>query len=179
MIEDGVRMILTGLGENVHRRGIKDTPARVAKLYDDVLDGQYTRLKEQTSFTGETYGGTIMVHHVPFYAFCEHHLLPFYGHMGIAYIPDEEILGLSKLVRIFRHACKKITIQERITEEAVKLMVSIAQPKGVMCYVCAEHTCMSLRGVKSPGSKTTTFDYAGEYKTNVELRQQFLNEASK
>lgn len=179
MIEEGIRMILKGLGESPDRDGIRETPKRVARMYSDILDGNFIEKDEFTSFGGEEYEGAVMVHHVPFYAFCEHHMSMFYGHFGMAYIPGDRILGLSKLIRIFRVGCKKITIQERITEEAVELLEESANPMGSMCYVQAEHTCMSLRGVKSPGSLTTTWAYRGEYEKNLELRQQFINEASK
>lgn len=179
MVEEGIRMILRGLGEDPSREGIKDTPRRVAKMYSDILDGQFIEAGEFTSFGGEDYEGSVMVHHVPFYAFCEHHMAMFHGHFGLAYIPRDRILGLSKLVRIFRVGCKKVTIQERITEEAVALLEKCAKPQGSICYVKAEHTCMSLRGVKSPGSLTTTVAYRGLYEENLELRQQFIHEASK
>lgn len=179
MIMDGVRLILQGLGEDPDRDGLKDTPMRVAKLYDDVLDGQYAPLPKLTTFE-EHYKGMVMVHHVPFYGFCEHHMLPFNGHFGIGYIPGKsgKVLGLSKLVRLFRHPCKRVGTQERITEAAVRLLKEHVQPEGGICYVTAEHTCMSLRGVKSPGAKTTTWAYTGVFETNTELRQQFIDQAS-
>ncbi len=178
-IEDGVRLMLEGLGEDLTRNGIANTPVRVAKLYEDILDGHFAELPELTSFDPEKFNGPVMVHHVPFYAFCEHHMLPFIGHFSMGYVPDKQVLGLSKLVRIFRQGCKRLTIHERITQEAVDLMMKEVQPKGAICYVTAEHTCMSLRGVKSPGSWTTTVAYKGIFEENPELRQLFVNEASK
>lgn len=179
MVVEGIKMVLRGLGEDPDREGLKDTPLRVAKMYGTILDGRFIAEEEFTSFAEETYDGAVMVHHVPFYAFCEHHMAMFHGHFGLAYIPKGKILGLSKLVRIFRVGCKKVTIQERITEEAVGLLMRQANPEGAICYVTAEHTCMSLRGVKSPGSLTTTIAHRGVYTEELELRQQFINEASK
>jgi GTP cyclohydrolase I len=178
-ITDAVRQILIALGEDPFRPSLRETPDRVANLYEDILDGSFMKLNDQKTFDSENYEGAVIVHHAPFYAFCEHHMLPFIGHFGIAYVPDQTILGLSKLIRIFRHNCKRITVQERLTEQAVELVMQQAKPKGAICYVVAEHMCMALRGVKSPGSKTTTIAHRGVYSTDVELRTQFINEASK
>jgi len=175
-----VEDLLIALGEDPHRPGIKDTPRRVAEMYSDVLDGAYTDLPEPTMFAGESYKGMVMQHHIPFYAFCEHHLLPFIGHFGIGYVPaGDRVIGLSKLVRIFRHGTKRITIQERLTTQAVEQLTKLIQPLGAICYVKAEHMCMTLRGVKSQGSKTTTIEFNGIFDDDRELRDQFIQEASK
>jgi len=178
-IASAVEMILQALGEDVHRSGLKDTPERVARMYSDILDGNHHSCPPLTVFDGEAYEGQVMVHHVPFYAFCEHHLMPFYGHLGIGYIPTgSRVVGLSKLVRSFRYFTKKPTIQERITKQVVQHMMGQLKPEGAICVVQAEHMCMTLRGVKSPGSFTTTIDYDGVYTKDTELRQQFINEAT-
>lgn len=174
-LEGHIRGILECLGEDPERDGIRDTPKRVARLYDDVLDGRFAAPPSITSFK-ENYGGSVCVHHFPFYSFCEHHLVPFQGKAAIAYIPNEKTLGLSKLIRIFRYHCKKITVQERLTHDALNDVMRLCEPKGAIVWVCAEHLCMSLRGVKSPGSLTTTTAYAGEFETNQQLREQFLRE---
>lgn len=176
MIVEGIKLVLKGLGEDPNREGLKATPERVSKMYEDVLDGRFISTDDDdfTAFKEDTFDGAVMIHKIPFYAFCEHHLALFHGKFSIAYVPDEKILGLSKLVRIFRVGCKRITIQERITHEAVSLLMKVAKPHGAICYVEAEHTCMSLRGVKSPGSRTITVAQDGEYSDNAELRQQFL-----
>jgi GTP cyclohydrolase IA len=177
-IRQGIRLLLDGLGEDPERNGLSDTPQRVAKLYADILDGNYIKLAPPTAFEPELYEGNVAVHHVPFYAFCEHHLLPFYGFVSIGYIPNNKLLGLSKLVRIFRHSCKKITIQERITQAAVDALNTQADPHGAICHVSATHMCMTLRGTKSPGSYTSTTAFSGEYEHDTELRQQFISEAT-
>jgi GTP cyclohydrolase I len=174
-----IKMLLQALGEDPTRSGIKDTPSRVARLYSDILDGNYADPPKVTSFKEEGYHGIVSVHHFPFYSFCEHHLVPFQGQAAIAYIPDKITLGLSKLIRIFRFRCKRVTIQERLTQEALTDIVEYANPKGAIVCVQAEHMCMTLRGVKSPGSITTTMAYAGEFETNIPLREQFLMEAQK
>lgn len=179
MLRKAIKQMLLALGENPDRQGLRGTPKRVTDMYSDVLDGIYAQQPIVSFFEQENYGSMVMVHHAPFYAFCEHHLAVFLGHFGIAYVPDRRIVGLSKLVRIFRYGCKRITIQERITNECSDKLMHLIKPKGVIVYVNAEHTCMSLRGVKSPGSRTTTMAYRGIFATNPELRQQFLDEASK
>ncbi len=176
-IKAAIRMLLEGLGENPDREGLIDTPDRVARMYSDVLDGRFSEPDEPTAFEEESYGHIVAVHHVPFYAFCEHHMAVFMGHFGMAYVPDKKVVGLSKMVRLFRHGAKRVTIQERLTTEAADLMMDLVKPKGVIVYANAEHTCMSLRGVKSPGSRTTTIAYRGLFEKDIELRQQFLQEA--
>lgn len=174
------RELLICLGEDPEREGLRETPTRVANLYSDILDMHFSATPIMKSFEKDIpYTGLVMVHHFPFYGFCEHHLLPFIGHAGIAYVPHRKKAGLSKLVRIFRHYCKKITVQERLTQEVLDAVTHQILPKGAMVYVQAEHMCMSLRGVKSPGAITTTTAYNGVFDTDSELRQQFLEEASK
>lgn len=178
-LQHHVREILRCLGEDVDREGLRDTPLRVARLYDDVLDGNYSKFPKVTTFGEENYGGMVNVHHFPFYSFCEHHLVPFQGFAAIAYIPNKKTVGLSKLVRIFRHHCKRITIQERLTHDALADIVKFTEPKGAIVWASAEHMCMTLRGVKAPGSLTTTVAYYGDFETNVTLREQFLQEVIK
>lgn len=174
-----VECILKALGLDVNSPEFADTPERVARLFDDCLDGMFIDPPKLTSFPSNGYEGVIQVHHVPFYSWCAHHLVPIFGHFSIGYIPSNRLLGLSKLVRIFRHGCKVPTTQEEITKRAVDLLTSTVKPKGVICYVEAEHMCMTLRGVKSPGSLTSTTSYSGEFETNQELREQFLAIANK
>lgn len=178
LLRESIRNLLIALGEDPDREGLKDTPDRVVRLYSDVLDGRFTELPSVATFSAEAYKGIVSVHHFPFYSFCEHHLVPFVGTAAIAYIPDERILGLSKLIRVFRYWSKRITIQERLTKQALDSLVAIARPKGAIVWVCAEHMCMTLRGVKAPGSQTTTVAYNGEFESNVSLREQFMAEAS-
>ena len=180
VIRQAITNILLALGEDPNREGLKETPHRVARLYADVLDGAHTNPPKATSFTDEVgNGGLCMVHKVPFYGFCEHHLLPFVGTVSIGYIPRDKVLGISKLVRLFRWCAKRVTIQERLTQQAVDLIQDRADAQGVMIHVEAEHLCMSLRGVKSPGGKTTTTACCGVFESDSALRNQFLSEATK
>jgi len=180
MVKDAVTMILIALGEDPSRDGLRDTPRRVAEMYGDVLDGNFVELPKMTAFKEEKQDvsayNIIVVKHAPFYGFCEHHLAVFSGTVSIGYVPAKRILGLSKLVRIFRYYAKRISIQERITVQAVEKLMEIAQPKGAIVHVVAEHTCMSLRGIKSPGAKTSTTAYKGLFEDNPAYRQQFMHE---
>ena len=182
MVADGIRLILQGLGESPEREGLYDTPARVAEMYSRVLDGNFEELESLRTFEDEAdpiYDNVIMIHHVPFYAFCEHHMALFQGTFGIAYLPDERVVGLSKLVRVFRHFCKRVTIQERLTCQTVDCLMSHLKPKGAIVYVEAEHTCMTLRGVRAPGSITSTSAARGVFKESNEFRASFLEIATK
>jgi len=173
------RLLLSALGEDPEREGLKDTPDRVARLYSDVLDGQFAKPKESTAFKEEVYGNIVMVHHVPFYAFCEHHLLPFQGAVAVGYVPKVKLVGISKLVRMFRYWCKRITIQERLTNQALQSVIEATECAGAIVHVDAEHMCMTLRGVKSPGSSTSTIAYSGVFETDSELRARFMEIATK
>jgi GTP cyclohydrolase IA len=179
MVQKAIRDLLVALGEDPNREGLQDTPRRVAKMYSEILDGNFAEEKPMTGFAEESYKGIVMVTKVPFYAFCEHHLALFHGRFAMGYVPNKKVLGLSKLVRIFRYATKRVTIQERITDEAIKQMYKHADPAGAICFVEAEHTCMTLRGTKSPGSMTSTLSYKGVFETDAELRQTFVQQASK
>lgn len=177
MIMRGIRLVLEGLGEDPDREGLRDTPRRVAKMYSDILDGRFDDMARIAKFQDEdetVIDSTVMVHHVPFYAMCEHHMAVFYGQFGVAYQPSDALIGLSKLVRVFRHFAKFVTIQERLTQQTADALQKMLNPKGIVVYVCAEHTCMSLRGVKSPGSKTTTIATRGVFTEDSSLTEQFL-----
>jgi len=174
-----IRALLIELGEDPNRDGLKQTPERVASLYSDILDGNFHKQPEIKFFEEATYDNIVVVKGVPFYAFCEHHLLMFFGTVAIGYIPDKRVAGLSKLVRVFRYYAKRPTIQERLTAQTVDAIMKAVQPKGVIVHVEAAHTCTTLRGIKSPGALTTTVAYRGAFIEDGALRQQFLDEVCK
>ena len=178
-IERGVKLILQGLGEDPTREGLRDTPTRVSKMYADILDGNFADEPRVAMFEEESYNGVVMIHHVPYFSFCEHHMMPFTGEFAIAYVPDKKIIGVSKLVRIFRHRCKRVTIQERLVSDAADDLMRLLEAKGVMVYAEAQHMCMTHRGVKSPGSRMTTSSARGVFLTNDVTRQQFMEVATK
>jgi GTP cyclohydrolase I len=159
-VEEAVRQLLIALGEDPNRSGIKDTPARVARFYEE-----WFAASEYRKFTAfETIGNDmVLVKGAPFYSLCEHHLLPFHGRASIAYIPDKKMLGLSKLVRILDKYSRRLQIQEQLTSQIADELMEVAGAKGCMVILEAEHLCMSMRGVESPGTKTLTSAIRGVF----------------
>ena len=157
-IIEGIKLVLECIGEDLDREGLKETPERIARMYEEVFSGlnEDASLHLQKRFHVED-NQIIMEKDIPFYSMCEHHLLPFFGKVHIAYVPDGEVLGLSKLARCVEVFARRPQIQERMTAQIADAIMEHLQPKGVMVMVEAdEHMCMSMRGVKKPGTKTVT-----------------------
>ncbi len=173
-IEEGVKMILEGIGEDTSREGLKDTPARVARMYKEIFCGLDQLPKEhlQVLFT-EDHEEMVLVKDIPLYSMCEHHLLPFYGKAHVAYIPKKgKITGLSKLARVVEGFAKRPQLQERLTSQIANSIMEALDPRGVIVVVAAEHMCMTMRGVKKPGSKTLTSAVRGLFQTNEATRAE-------
>lgn len=177
-IENGVRLILEGIGEDPTREGLQKTPARVARMYEEVFAGlaQDPRVYFETKFD-EDHQEMVIVRDIPFYSMCEHHLVPFFGFAHVAYIPaeDGQICGLSKLARLVDAYAKRPQVQERLTSQVADTLVEEMDPQGVMVVLEAEHMCMSMRGVKKPGSKTTTSAVRGVFDTSHSTRSEALS----
>lgn len=178
LIEQGVRLILEGVGEDPNREGLLKTPARVAKMYDEVFAG----LQESPDPLFETlfdehHKEMVMVRDIPFYSMCEHHLMPFFGTAHVAYIPGKEgkICGISKLARLVDLYAKRPQVQERLTSQVADTLVQQIHPMGVIVVMEAEHLCMTMRGVKKPGSKTTTSAVRGIFQKNDSTRNEALS----
>ena len=157
-IIEGVKLILEGIGEDLTREGLVDTPDRIARMYEEIFSGMYedVALHLQKRFHVED-NQMILEKDIPFYSMCEHHLLPFFGRVHIAYVPNGEVLGLSKLARCVEVFAKRPQLQERMTAQIADAIMTELKPKGVMVMIEAdEHMCMTMRGVKKPGSKTVT-----------------------
>lgn len=177
LIEHGVKCILEGIGDNMARDGLIDTPKRVAKMYEDILNGydEGEDINELARIFEERTDDMVTVTNVPFYSFCEHHLLPFIGKLHIAYLPSgDRILGISKLVRIARIYAKRPQVQERLTREIADALESLVPNKGVAVRIEAEHMCMSIRGVRTPGAKTITTRLTGLFKEDEKARFEFI-----
>jgi len=157
-IERAVRMILEAIGEDPDREGLKETPSRVAEMYEEVFAGLHRPYDEQLSvFHTTNHDEMIIVKDIPFYSLCEHHLLPFFGKAHVAYIPSKErITGLSKIARVVDLASRRPQLQERMTTEIADTIVRNLKPQGVLVVIEAEHLCMSMRGIKKPGSLSIT-----------------------
>lgn len=176
-VVEGVKLILEGIGEDASREGLLDTPNRVAKMYKEVFGGmdEDAGVHLSRQFSSE-FDSMIIEKDITFYSMCEHHLLPFFGKAHIAYIPgeDKKIVGLSKLARCVEVFARRPQVQEQLTEQIANAVMESLNPKGVMVMLEAEHTCMTMRGVKKPGSKTVTYALKGDFATDSNLQQQFF-----
>ncbi|PLR75642.1 GTP cyclohydrolase I FolE [Bacillus sp. V3-13] len=175
-IEEAVRLILQAIGEDPDREGLEDTPKRVAKMYEEVFAGLNQDPKEhfETIF-GEDHEELVLVKDIPFYSMCEHHLVPFFGQAHIAYIPKNgRVTGLSKLARALEAVVRRPQLQERITATVADSIMEKLEPHGVMVVVEAEHMCMTMRGVKKPGSKTITSAVRGVLQEDPRARAEVL-----
>jgi GTP cyclohydrolase I len=175
-IEKAVRELLLGLGENPDREGLRDTPKRVAKMYEEVFSGLETDPKDLvTIFETEGHEEMVILRDIPFYSMCEHHLLPFYGKAHVAYAPRKDRLcGLSKLARIVETISRRPQLQERITTQVADTIMKALKPYGALVIVEAEHLCMTMRGVKKPGARMTTSAVRGVFAKNVATRMEAL-----
>ncbi len=175
-IEKGVRLILEGIGEDPERAGIKDTPQRVARMYEEIFAGLETPSEEILKYIeGESHDEMVLLKDIPFYSVCEHHLLPFIGKAHVAYIPSGgKIVGLSELVKAVEILAKRPQVQERLTTQLVHLIMDRLKPKGAMVIIDAEHLCMSMRGVKKPGSRTVTSAVRGIFRSKQSTREELL-----
>jgi GTP cyclohydrolase I len=174
VLEDSIRTILEQIGEDSSREGLLDTPKRVAKMYREVFAG--VGVNPETALTTtfkETYDGIITVKDINYYTFCEHHLIPFYGKAHIGYIPDGNIVGLSKFARLVELVSQRPQVQERMTGQIADAILNVLQPKGVIVTVEGTHLCMCARGVKKPGTSTVTTLKKGIFADNVALCEEF------
>lgn len=166
-------------GEDWGREGLQDTPERVAKMYEELFSGYNhdgRELLERTFDDDEVqkYSGMVIVKDIPFYSLCEHHMVPFFGKVSIGYLPDGIVVGLSKLARLVQIYARRLQVQERMTDQIANDIVKYLRCKGVMVIVEAEHLCMSMRGAKSQGTRTTTSSVKGAFETDGLARQEFL-----
>ncbi|MBN1299096.1 MAG: GTP cyclohydrolase I FolE [Actinobacteria bacterium] len=177
LIEEGVRLILKGIGENAKREGLIRTPQRVADMYEELFSGIDKDPEEVLEpLFDENHDEMIIVKDIPFYSVCEHHMVPFVGKAHIAYIPNKsgKIIGLSKLCRVLEIASRRLQVQERLTTIVADAIMNKLQPRGAMVIVEAEHLCMSIRGVKKPNTKTVTSAVRGLFRGNPASRAEAM-----
>jgi GTP cyclohydrolase IA len=175
-IEKGVRLILEGIGEDPERPGLKETPDRVGKLYEEIFAGLSTPFEEILKpIEGESHDELVLLKDIPFYSVCEHHLLPFIGKAHVAYIPSGgKIVGLSELAKAVELFAKRPTVQERLTTQLADLIMEKLKPKGAMVIIDAEHLCLSMRGLKKSGARTVTSAVRGIFRTKESTRMELL-----
>jgi len=175
LIEEGVRLILKGIGEDLEREGLKDTPRRVADMYEEIFSGINQDPSEVIkSMFDENHDEIIIIKDIPFYSVCEHHMIPFIGKAHVAYIPNikGEIAGLSKITRLIDIVAKRPQVQERLTSIVADTLVAKLEARGVLVIVEAEHLCMSMRGVKKPKTITITSAVRGLFRRNAASRAE-------
>lgn len=175
-VREGITLLLEGIGEDPLREGLIDTPDRVARMYEELCQGMEEDPGEQLSkaFHAEN-NEMILEKDITFYSICEHHLMPFYGKAHLAYIPNGKVTGLSKLARTVEVYSRRPQIQERLTVQIADALERTLDPKGIMVMLEAEHTCMTMRGIKKPGSKTITTVTRGAFTEDKELQKMFLS----
>ncbi|MGM9640459.1 MAG: GTP cyclohydrolase I FolE [Faecousia sp.] len=174
-IKQGVRLMLEGIGEDVNREGLLETPDRIARMCGEIYGGLYEDPAEhlRKQFTA-TNNNMVLEKDITFYSVCEHHLLPFYGKAHVAYIPDGKVAGLSKLARTVEVFARRPQIQENMTAQIADALEANLHPKGVMVMLEAEHMCMTMRGVQKPGTLTVTTMVRGVFAEDYSLQQTFL-----
>ena len=163
-IKEGVKLILEGIGEDIHREGLLETPDRIARMYEELAAG-YTddaaeHLKKRFHVDNND---MVMEKDIHFYSFCEHHMLPFYGTAAVAYIPNGEVVGLSKIARTLEVFAKRFQLQERLNAQVADVFMEELKPQGVMVLIEAEHMCMTMRGIRKPGTQTMTYACRGVF----------------
>lgn len=174
-IKEAVKLLLQGIGEDAEREGLTQTPDRIARMYGEICGGMDEDAAEILSKTFASESTEMVLEKdIVFYSMCEHHMLPFFGKVHIAYIPDGKIVGLSKLARCVEIYARRLQLQERMTTQIAEAVMEHLAPKGVMVLTEAEHMCMTMRGVKKPGSRTVTYALKGVFEEDVLLQENFF-----
>ncbi len=175
-IARAVREILAAVGEDPDREGLLDTPARVARMYAELFSGLHedprTHLRK---FFSEQYDEVVLVRDISFNSMCEHHMLPFMGQAHIGYMPNGRVIGLSKLARVVEVVARRPQVQERMTETIANLLLEELEAKGVAVVIEATHTCMTIRGIRKPGSLCVTSAMKGIFRSNLSSRSEVMN----
>lgn len=174
-VEEAVKMLLEGIGEDASREGLLETPERVARMYTELMAGMEEDAATHLSkvFTVER-DDLVLVRDIDFQSICEHHLMPFVGKAHVAYIPNGKVTGLSKIARTVEVFARRLQIQEHMTAQIADAIETSLSPKGVMVVLEAEHMCMTMRGIKKPGAKTMTYAVRGAFETDADRRAEVL-----
>lgn len=176
-IETAVRAILQNVGEDPDRNGLIGTPDRIARMYDEILAGYQVdpvKLVNGALFDVE-YSEMVLVRDIEYFSMCEHHMLPFYGRVHVAYLPTDKVIGLSKIPRLVEMFARRLQVQERMTQQIAEMLDEIVAPRGVAVAVEGQHMCSMMRGVKKEHPVMFTTSFVGEFKEDRELRKEFLS----
>lgn len=176
-MEKAVKAILRGIGEDTEREGLKRTPERVARAWKEITSGYSADVDKllNGAFFKVDYKEMVLVKDISFYSLCEHHMLPFFGKIHVAYIPDGKIIGLSKIPRMVEAFSKRLQVQERLTVQIADTLYKKLRPKGVGIVIEAQHLCMTMRGVKNASSSAVTSSMLGIFQKDNKVREEFLN----
>jgi GTP cyclohydrolase I len=175
-IETAITMLLEAVGEDPNREGLKDTPSRVARMYEELLGGMGHDATEHLSKVFSAPNSEMVVEkNIEFYSLCEHHMLPFFGNVHIAYIPNGKVVGLSKMGRLVEVYARRLQIQERMTDEIADELATALDAKGVLVVIEAEHLCMTMRGIKKRGAKTVSYASRGIFRDDSVKKQEALS----
>jgi GTP cyclohydrolase I len=175
-IQKAVRDILLAVGEDVEREGIRETPERVARMYAELLGGMHEDPKQHLqSVFNENYDEIVLLRDIPFYSICEHHLMPFIGTAHVAYLPAGSVLGVSKLARVVDCFARRLQVQERLTDQIADFMMKSLKPRGVAVVLEASHSCMTIRGIKKPGSVMVTSSLRGIFRKDSKSRSEVMS----
>jgi GTP cyclohydrolase I len=175
--EAAVRVLIQWAGDDPDREGLLETPARVARSYRELFAGYETDPRDYLAKTFEEVGGydeLVILKDIPVVSFCEHHMLPFIGKAHVGYLPSSRVVGISKLARVVRGFGRRLQIQEKLTAQVAGAIQDILQPKGVGVVIVSEHSCMTMRGVNTPGTRLTTSHLLGEVRDDPRTRQEFF-----
>ena len=174
-VEQAIRLLLEGIGEDTEREGLKDTPDRIARMCMEIYGGLDEEADHHLAKQFKVENNEMVLEKdITFYSMCEHHLLPFYGKAHIAYIPDGKVAGLSKLARTVEGFARRLQLQEQLTGQIADALMNELKAKGAAVVVEAEHMCMTMRGIKKPGSRTVTFAKRGLFETDPALEERFF-----
>lgn len=176
-MEEAVRKILEAVGEDPDREGLKKTPARVAESFAFLTEGyrQDPKVLIEHSVYSDRHEEMVLVRDIPIYSLCEHHLLPFFGKAHVGYLPNEKIVGISKIARMVDLFARRLQVQERLTNQIAETLMETLRPKGVAVVVDAEHLCMQMRGVQKRGTSVITSAMLGAFRKRPETRAEFMN----
>ena len=174
-VQEAIKLLLEGIGEDIDREGLKETPERIGRMYEEICGGMDQDAGEHLSKVFSVDNNEMVLEKdITFYSMCEHHLMPFYGKAHVAYIPDGKVVGLSKLARTVEVYARRLQIQERMTAQIADDIMKYLAPQGVMVMLEAEHMCMTMRGVQKPGTKTVTLARRGVFETDPALEERFF-----
>ncbi|MBI5948814.1 MAG: GTP cyclohydrolase I FolE [Chloroflexi bacterium] len=175
-IQAAIKELLRAIGEDPEREGLRDTPRRIADMYEEILGGLAIDPREYLKVGFEvSHDEMVILRNIPFYSMCEHHFLPFHGEAHVGYIPDGRVVGISKLARVVEAYARRPQIQEQLTSQVAEAIMEALSPDGVAVVIEAEHLCMTMRGIKKPGSRMVTSAMRGQFKASHVTRAEFLS----